>query len=99
MPSSGTLNILALGDIIGKPGRKALVKNLEALVEECNADFVLANGENASGGLGITPHVLGQPHLEAQGDQELPRQPGETAAAGQLPGGLAGPGLGPLPGP
>jgi calcineurin-like phosphoesterase len=57
MPSRGTLNILALGDIIGKPGRVALAKNLDALIQECNADFVLANGENASGGLGITPQV------------------------------------------
>ena len=57
MPSDGTLNILALGDVVGKPGRKALAGNLEALVEECSADFVLANGENASGGLGITPKV------------------------------------------
>ena len=51
------MNILALGDVVGKPGRRALSKNLEALVEETNADFVLANGENASGGLGITPQV------------------------------------------
>jgi metallophosphoesterase (TIGR00282 family) len=51
------LNILALGDVVGKPGRRALAQNLEALIEECNADFVIANGENASGGLGITPQV------------------------------------------
>lgn len=57
MPSRGSLNILALGDIIGKPGRKALAQHLDALIQECNADFVLANGENASGGLGITPQV------------------------------------------
>jgi metallophosphoesterase (TIGR00282 family) len=57
MPSSGKLIILALGDVVGKPGRKALATNLDALIEECNADFVLANGENASGGLGITPQV------------------------------------------
>jgi metallophosphoesterase (TIGR00282 family) len=57
MPNNGKLVILALGDVVGKPGRKALAGNLEALIEECNADFVLANGENASGGLGITPQV------------------------------------------
>jgi len=57
MPSSGKMTILVLGDVVGKPGRKALAQNLEALVEEVNADFVIANGENASGGLGITPQV------------------------------------------
>jgi metallophosphoesterase (TIGR00282 family) len=57
MPSRSSFKILALGDIIGKPGRRALAKRLAAIVEECRADFVVANGENASGGLGITPSV------------------------------------------
>ncbi len=57
MPDSQQLNILLLGDIIGKPGRKALHAALGSIRRECGADFVLANGENASGGLGITPEV------------------------------------------
>lgn len=57
MPSSASIRILALGDIVGKPGRRALAGRLEAIIEECNAHFVIANGENASGGLGITPAV------------------------------------------
>ena len=57
MPSSTSFRILALGDIIGKPGRRALAQNLAAIIKECDAQFVIANGENASGGLGITPGV------------------------------------------
>jgi len=51
------VKILLLGDIVGKPGRRALQERLESLVDEVEADFVIANGENASGGLGITPEV------------------------------------------
>ncbi len=57
MPSSELIKILVMGDIVGKPGRRALAKRLSALVEKSGANFVIANGENASGGLGITPQV------------------------------------------
>ncbi len=52
-----TVTVVMLGDIIGKPGRKALTARLADIVSECQADLVIANGENASGGLGITPKV------------------------------------------
>lgn len=57
MPDSNNLNILLLGDVVGKPGRKALEKSLVSIIKECDAGFVMVNGENASGGLGITPPV------------------------------------------
>ncbi|MBW1808369.1 MAG: TIGR00282 family metallophosphoesterase [Deltaproteobacteria bacterium] len=57
MPSSQPITILTLGDVVGKPGRKALIQHLDSIVEESQADFVIVNGENASGGLGITPPV------------------------------------------
>ncbi len=47
--------ILAIGDVIGKPGRQALSKLLPGLQEQYGLDLIVANGENAAGGLGLTP--------------------------------------------
>lgn len=55
MPGKDSITILALGDVIGKPGRKAVAARLSSIVQELGADFVLVNGENASGGLGLRP--------------------------------------------
>ncbi len=52
------MNILFIGDIVGKPGRKAINEGLSNLVKREKADFVIANCENAAGGLGITPKLL-----------------------------------------
>lgn len=49
--------ILFIGDIIGKPGRIAVRELLPKLVGEYSPDLVIANGENAAGGFGITPEV------------------------------------------
>ncbi|MCC6483750.1 MAG: TIGR00282 family metallophosphoesterase [Armatimonadetes bacterium] len=46
--------VLIVGDIVGRPGRRALSETLPGLVEEFSPDFVIANGENAAGGSGIT---------------------------------------------
>ncbi len=43
-----------IGDIVGKPGRRAINEFLPGLCHEFNVSFVVANGENAAGGLGIT---------------------------------------------
>lgn len=48
------MNILFLGDIIGKPGRDAVQAELPALRQSLKLDFVIANGENAAGGFGLT---------------------------------------------
>lgn len=48
------LNILAIGDIVGQPGRKILEKKLKNLINEQNIGFCIANAENAAGGSGIT---------------------------------------------
>lgn len=42
---SGALNILVIGDVIGKAGRRALAEHLPALIDEHRIDFVVANGE------------------------------------------------------
>ncbi len=46
--------ILAVGDIIGRPGRQAVQKLLPDLRREYGLDLVIANGENTAGGLGLT---------------------------------------------
>ena len=48
------MNILFLGDIIGKPGRDTVQAELPALRQSLKLDFVIANGENAAGGFGLT---------------------------------------------
>jgi len=49
------VKILIIGDIIGKPGRAAVKKLLPGLHHEYGVDLVVGNGENAAGGLGLTP--------------------------------------------
>jgi len=51
---SETLNILAIGDIIGRAGRRALKEHLPGLIDRHNVDFVVANGENLAAGFGLT---------------------------------------------
>jgi hypothetical protein len=51
------LRILAIGDIIGKPGRKAVKEILPGLCYEHNIDLVVGNGENAASGAGLTPSI------------------------------------------
>lgn len=49
------LRVLCLGDIIGNPGRQALKRHLKDVRQAEDVHFVVANGENASGGLGLRP--------------------------------------------
>ena len=51
------MNILCIGDIFGKPGRRALKELLPRVIEEHKIDFVVINGENAAGGKGISDKV------------------------------------------
>jgi metallophosphoesterase (TIGR00282 family) len=54
------MKILFLGDIIGRPGRTAVAAELPGLVERLSPDFVIANGENAAGGFGLTRAVAAE---------------------------------------
>ena len=51
------VKILFVGDIVGKPGRQALSRELHRLVDRHTIDIVIANGENAAGGFGLTAEV------------------------------------------
>ena len=48
------MKILFLGDVMGRAGRRAVVENLPRLREEWRLDFVVVNGENATGGMGLS---------------------------------------------
>jgi len=49
--------VLFLGDIVGRPGRQFVIERIAALRDDLGADFVIANGENAAGGAGITQRI------------------------------------------
>ena len=51
------MNILFIGDIVGRAGRRAVRIFLDEIKEEHNIDFVISNGENSAGGFGITKKV------------------------------------------
>lgn len=48
------MRILTIGDIVGRPGRLAIQTFVPALRDEYGLDLVIANGENAAGGFGLT---------------------------------------------
>ena len=51
------MRVLMLGDIVGRPGRRAVQELLPSLLKDYQPDLVIANGENAAGGNGITKEV------------------------------------------
>ena len=54
------MKILFVGDVVGRAGRECVARVLPGLREEFAVDVVVANGENAAGGLGATPQVIGE---------------------------------------
>ena len=52
------MNILVVGDVVGKPGVYAIKTKLPMLKKEYDADFVIVNGENSADGMGITKVIL-----------------------------------------
>ena len=52
------MKLLFVGDVIGKPGRRALQHLLPRLVDHHRVDYVVVNVENSAGGFGVTPDVL-----------------------------------------
>ncbi|HZP27252.1 MAG TPA: TIGR00282 family metallophosphoesterase [Dehalococcoidia bacterium] len=49
------MHIVAIGDVVGKLGRRTIAEMLPQIRKEYPVDFVIANGENAAGGKGLTP--------------------------------------------
>ena len=54
------MKILFIGDIIGRPGRQLIRDLLPRLVDQHMIDLVIANGENAAAGFGLTPDVVSE---------------------------------------
>ena len=54
------VTVFFIGDVIGEPGRKALFLSLSKMIDKKKVDLVIANGENASGGFGITGKIAGK---------------------------------------
>ncbi|OPY88058.1 MAG: hypothetical protein A4E73_03471 [Syntrophaceae bacterium PtaU1.Bin231] len=52
------MRILFIGDIVGKPGRRAVHELLPGLIAAHGIDFVVANGENAAAGFGMTREIV-----------------------------------------
>ena len=48
------MRVLCIGDIVGKPGRAAIRHLLPGLIDQHRVDLVIANSENAAGGVGLT---------------------------------------------
>ena len=51
------MKVLFIGDIVGEPGRKMVRSQMKHMVDTHRPDLVLANGENAAGGFGITSDI------------------------------------------
>ena len=52
------LRVLAIGDIVGRSGRKVLAEKINALKKTHAVDIIIANGENSAGGMAITPDTV-----------------------------------------
>jgi metallophosphoesterase (TIGR00282 family) len=61
------MRILFVGDVVGRSGRAVLVERLPALIADWKLDLVIANGENAAGGFGITEAIC-QDMIDAGAD-------------------------------
>jgi 2',3'-cyclic-nucleotide 2'-phosphodiesterase len=51
------INILCIGDIVGRPGKRIIADNLAKIIRDNEIDCVIANAENAAGGSGLTPQI------------------------------------------
>src|SRR4029453_10361459 len=56
LPATG-MNILFIGDIVGRPGRELVRKGLRGLIEHHGVDITIANAENSAAGFGVTKDI------------------------------------------
>ena len=52
------MNLLVIGDVVGKPGVDMVKKSLPSLIKKYDAQMVIVNGENSADGMGITKNIL-----------------------------------------
>lgn len=53
-----SMRILAIGDVVGRPGRQILAEKLPGLIRDRKIDLVICNAENVAGGSGITVNLF-----------------------------------------
>jgi metallophosphoesterase (TIGR00282 family) len=58
MKPENVFRVLAFGDIVGEPGRKAFLNTIENFKQKYLPDLIVLNGENAAHGFGITEQIL-----------------------------------------
>lgn len=51
------VNILCIGDVVGRPGRNLIAGKLRSIIRDYEVDCVIVNAENAAGGSGCTPQI------------------------------------------
>src|SRR3954453_21471736 len=54
------MRILFIGDVVGRPGREVVTTQVPLLRDSLQLDFVIANGENAAGGFGLTRNIANE---------------------------------------
>ena len=54
------MKLLFVGDVVGKPGRKILARQLDGLMDRHQTDYVIVNVENSAGGFGVTHEVIAE---------------------------------------
>ena len=54
------MNIILLGDVVGRPGREAVTRHLPALRRDLDIDVAVVNAENAAHGFGLTEKICGE---------------------------------------
>ena len=52
--------VLFVGDVVGKPGRRVLARQLNGLMDRHLIDYVIVNVENSAGGFGVTHEVIAE---------------------------------------
>ena len=80
---NGSINILCVGDVVGRPGREALCAELSRLKAQYELNLVIANAENAAGGVGVDAQVAHELHsagvdVLTLGDHTWHRKPAKS---------------------
>src|SRR6267142_6741247 len=57
LPFTPLMKLLLIGDVVGKPGRAALLDRLQDIKEQHAIEFTVMNAENVAGGFSITPAI------------------------------------------
>ena len=52
------INLLCVGDVVGKPGKGMLADHLRELIQQRQIELVICNAENVAGGSGLTPQLF-----------------------------------------